>query len=194
MKYALLTAVTAALVCASASALADEVVVTPPPVVVANPHPWRIGFGMDLGVPSGVSLGVVVHPKVDWLSVEGSFTENVLSPGGRLSVKFDPLVLATNFPIGVIADLQGGFFGRGSLPGHSDLPSIGYDYVNLYGGFRFGRAQNFHWLIEAGPSYLSFNSNNFQSVVKSSSVLVGNPTVTGWVTPTFVTGFEVVWP
>jgi hypothetical protein len=193
MKYALLTAVSATLVCMSASALADEVV-TPPPVVVANPHPVRVGFGMDLGVPSGISVGVVVHPKVDWLSVEGSFTENVLSPGGRLSLKLDPLALLPRVPVGVFFDLQGGFFGRGTIPGHSDLPSIGYDYVNTYFGLRLGKAQNFHWLIEAGPSYLAFNSSNFQSVVKSSSVLVGNPSVTGWVTPTFVTGFEVVWP
>lgn len=183
-----------ALTCVAATASAQEAVPSQPAVVVTNPHPFRVGFGMDIGVPSGLSVGVVVNPKIDWLSLEGSFTENVLSPGGRLSLKLDPIASVSRIPFGVIGDVQGGFFGRGSIPGHHDLPTIGYDYANFYGGLRFGRPGGFNWVLEAGPSYLAFNSNNFQSVVKNTSVLVGNPVVTGWISPTFVTGFSAVWP
>jgi len=190
MRYGILTAATLALVCASASAFADEDSTT------SNPHPFRYGFGMDLGVPSGVSLGFVFHPKTDAISLEASFTENVLSPGGRLSLQLDPLALLPRLPVALYADVQAGFTGRGTVPGHStNLPSLGYDYVNFYGGLRLGRAQNFHWFFEAGPTYLNVTTGNFQSIVPSAKGLtVGNPTATAWVVPTFVTGFQVSWP
>lgn len=190
MRKTLFGALAIALLCVSASASAD-------PLFGGN-HPLRLGFGGDVGVPSGASLGLVVHPKQDWLSVSPSLTYNGLAFGGRLALKLDPMALINhgNLPIGLFADVQGGFFGQGTIPGHSDLPSLGYDYLNLYGGLRLGKPNGFHWNFEVGPSYLHATTGNFQSVVGNSGngLTIGNPTVDGWLIPTFVTGFEVVWP
>jgi hypothetical protein len=177
-----------ALMSVTGLAMADE----PAP----NPHPLRVGFGMDLGLPSGVALGVVVHPKIDWVSASVALTHNVLAFGGRASVKLDPLALLPKVPVGLFADFQGGFAGQGAIPGHADLPTVGYDYFNMYGGLRLGRPNGFHWNFEVGPTYLHVATENFQHLVasKTQGLTVGNPTVNGWVTPTFVTGFEVVWP
>lgn len=162
----------------------------------AAADPVRVGFGSDLGVPSGYSLGLVVHPATDMLSLQPSLTYNGLGFGGRLALKFDPMALAHNLPVGLFLDLQGGFASNGTVPGHpSDLPSVSYDYFNTYLGLRLGKAKNFHWLFEAGPTYMHVATGNFQSVVGSGSgVSVGNPTANVWILPTFVTGFEVTWP
>lgn len=181
MKMLLASLPILAIVCASTTAHADD-------------HPFRAGFGMDLGVPSGAALGVVLHPKEDWLTGELSLTHNVLNFGGRLSLKLDPMALAENLPIGIFVDVQGGFAGAGNVPGHSDLPSLGYDYVNLYGGLRFGKPNGFHWNLEVGPSYMHVSTGNFSSVANTTGVTLGNPTANVWITPTFSTGFEVTWP
>lgn len=158
-------------------------------------HPMRYGFGMDLGLPSGLAVGFVVHPKVDWLTLQASFTETYLAPGGRLSVKLDPMALMRKLPVGLLLDLQGGFAAREGFPGHADLPSVGYDYLNVYAGLRLGKPNSFHWLFEVGPTYMHANTDRFGSLLGSgSSLSIGNPTVNGWIAPTFSTGFEVVWP
>jgi hypothetical protein len=161
-----------------------------------NPHSLRAGFGMDFGVPSGVALGLVVHPKVDWVSIQLSLTHNVLAFGGRLSVKLDPLALKPDLPIGLFADFQGGLTGQGKIPSMDDYPSVGYSYLNLYGGLRLGKPNGFHWFFESGPSYIYAATEGFQAFADkkgSKGLTVSNPTVSAWVTPTFVTGFEVVW-
>lgn len=189
MRRNVFLALTAALVCVGATASADP--------VFGGDHPLRLGFGMDIGVPSGGALGLVVHPKLDWVSASAAVTYNGLAPGGRLAVKLDPLALLPNCWVGLFADLQGGFAGQGTIPGHSDLPSVGYDYFNAYGGLRLGKPNGFHWNFEVGPTYMHVATSNFQSVLSNtgaSSLVVGNPTVDGWFVPTFMTGFEVVWP
>ena len=185
MKYNLLASLVAGTLCISNIAFADE-------------NKFRIGFGADLGVPSGIEIGVVVHPMVDWVSTELSFTENVLSPGGRASVRLDPMALLPKFPLGLFVDIQGGFFGQGTVPTKPNWPSLGYDYLNFYGGIRLGRATGFNWVFEAGPTYMHATTGNFQSIiptnVTTSNLVIGNPSVSGWAMPTFMTGFQVVWP
>jgi hypothetical protein len=157
-------------------------------------HPLRVGFGMDVGVPSGAALGLVVHPKVDWLTLNLAVTYNALNVGERLSLKLDPMALAPNLPIGLFVDVQGGWALNGTIPGHSDLPGVGYHYANFYGGLRLGKPNGFHWNLEVGPTYLMANVDNLGSVVGDVKGLTfSNPTVRGWVMPTFVTGFEVTW-
>lgn len=161
------------------------------------PHPLRLGFGIDIGAPSGVALGLVVHPKIDWVSAQLSVTHNAINFGGRGSVKLDPLAIFPNLPIGLFGDLQAGIAGRGNVPSVSEAPPLGYNYVNLYGGLRLGKPNGFHWNFEAGPSYLVAKTSDFQGFVSkntSGDVRVSNPTVSAWITPTFITGFEVVWP
>lgn len=188
MKRYVILFMTLALMCLSVSASADP--------LFGGEHPLRIGGEMDLGLPSGVALGVVVHPKVDYLVPSLALTYNGLSFGGRLALKFDPLALKRNVPIGIFIDLQGGIVGQGNIPGHSDLPSLGYDYMNFYGGLRLGKPNGFHWNFEVGPTYLAAHTGNFQSVLPSDSkgLTVSDPGVHGWVVPTFITGFQVVWP
>src|ERR1700722_8861283 len=92
----------------------------------AEDHPVRIGVGGDFGLPSGLATGITMHPKEDWLTANASLTYNALNFGGRFSLRFDPMAVAPNLPIGVFLDGQGGFAGAGNVPGHSDLPSLGY--------------------------------------------------------------------
>jgi hypothetical protein len=162
---------------------------------MAMADPVRAGFGMDVGLPSGAAVGFVLHPGTDVLSLQTSLTYNALNFGGRAALKIDPMALARRLPIGVFLDVQGGFAAAGNVPGHTaNLPSLGYDYANLYGGLRLGRASGFHWNFELGPSYLVANTGNFQSVIGNNNGLkVGNPSANMWITPTFETGFEVSW-
>jgi len=116
----------------------------------ASAQTFRAGFGADVGVPSGASVGLVVHPFEDVLTVQPSLTYNGLNFGGRLSLKFDPMALAKRLPVGLFIDGQGGFAEQGTVPGHS--ATLGYDYVNVYGGLRLGRPNGFHWNFEVGPT------------------------------------------
>jgi hypothetical protein len=167
---------------------------------VASADPFRAGFGMDVGVPSGGAVGLVINPGLDWMRLQGSLTYDYLSFGGRGSLQLDPLALLPNCPIGLFADVQGGWQPQASIPGRSDLPSVGFDYLNLYGGLRLGKPNGFHWNFLIGPTYMHITTSNFQSIlnqVNSSNLnglVVGNPTVNGWLVPTFETGFTVVWP
>lgn len=166
-------------------------------VAQADEHPVRIGAIADLGVPSGLALGVVVHPKADWLTGSVALTHNSLNFGGRLSVKFDPI--AYIFPklfIGGFLDLQGGFAADGTVPGYSEYPSINYQYINVYAGFRLGKPNKFHWNFEVGPSYIHIASGSFQSMLgkyQSAGTTFGNPSIQGWFLPTFVTGPEILF-
>ena len=154
------------------------------------------GFGMDVGVTSGAGLAFVVHPKTDMLSLSLAGTYNVFGPGGRVGLKIDPLGIFSHLPIAILADIQGGFATKGTIPGHSaDFPALEYQYANFYGALRLGSPGNFHWLFEAGPTYIHAHASNLTSVMNNSSnnVKVGPATVTGWFVPTFSMGFEVTW-
>lgn len=178
----------------------------------ASADPVRAGFGVDLGVPSGVAAGVVVNPALDWARLQASLTYDYLSPGGRLSLQLDPMALIQvqhrrwdnpelvwykrDFPFGVFADVQGGFQPLAAIPGHDNLPKVGFDYLNLYGGIRLGNPNGFHWNLEAGPTYMHVITSNFQAVLNGTNtngLVLGNPHVNGWFAPTFDTGFTVVW-
>lgn len=166
-------------------------------VDVASADPIRLGGGMDIGVPSGAAVGVVLNPGVDWVRLQTSLTYDYLAFGGRQSIQLDPFALLPNCPFGVFADAQVGFQPNASIPGHADLPQVGFDYLNLYGGLRFGKPNGFHWNVEMGPTYMHITTNNFQSVLNNTGttgLVVGNPQVNGWIMPTVETGFTVVWP
>lgn len=180
----------------------------------ASADPVRAGFGVDVGVPSGAAVGAVITPATDAVRARISLTYDYLALGGRLSLQLDPMALIQvqheayingrhvywsghDFPFGIFADIQGGFQPLAAIPGHDDLPHVGFDYVNLYGGLRFGNPHGFQWDIEAGPTYIHAMTRNFQSVVSNAGVnglVLGNPTVNGWVSPTVITGFQLVFP
>lgn len=156
----------------------------------------RLGLGADVGVPSGASIGIVACDNYCAFRAQVSMTYNAMSLGGRASIKLDPLALFPRNPVGLFFDLQGGITGQGSIPGTTNLPPLGYDYLNFYGGLRFGRAKGFNWIIEAGPTYIIANTSNFTHYVNNngtSNVVSSNPVVKAWVAPTFVTGFQIVF-
>jgi hypothetical protein len=160
-------------------------------------HRFMAGFGFDLGAPASVNLGFVMHPKLDWMSIELSFAY-LIGPGGRLSVRLDPFAAAWhNLPIGLFIDPQVGFFARENMPVDANkIPSIGYDYFNAYLGLRFGKFNGFSWVFEGGPSFLHVNSDNFASVIGSSlpsGLTLSNPSANAWVVPTGQTGLQMVW-
>src|ERR1039458_58138 len=115
-----LALLTSSVAMADGPACTNPITVTPCTLDGSN-HPFRFGFGMDLGLPSGVALGFVLNPKLDWLRLQASLTYDYLSFGGRGSVQLDPLALLPNLPIGLFADIQGGFQPMATIPGHSDL-------------------------------------------------------------------------
>ena len=177
---------------------------SPPLVATREPaydaHRLRFGFSMDLSIPSGVAVGFVAKPRLDWMQLEAAFTY-LTQPGGRLSMQLDPLAAFPKLPIGVIGDLQVGFMGRGSLPVDGNkLPEFGDDYANFFAGLRFGRANSFHWFLEGGETALHFSTSNFDRVIASSGsgipkgLSIGNPSANVWAAPGFSTGFSVVWP
>ncbi len=158
---------------------------------------FHAGFGLDVGVPSGIAVGFVFTPWVDWARFDVSFNENVLAPGGRGSLQLDPLAVFHRLPIGVFADFQYGGFANGTVPGHSTtLPGFGYTYESILGGIRLGKPNGFHWNFEIGASHLNISTTNFQSVINNSSLTgltIGNPSASAWLTPAFETGFAIVW-
>lgn len=160
-------------------------------------HPWHVGGEFSLGFPSGASLGVVVNPKLDWVQLGAYLDYNYVAPfGGKLSLKLDPLALLPDVPIGIFGDLQAGIFPEGKIPGHSDVPGVGYSFESFLGGLRLGKATGFRWNFEFGESHLNVHTSNFQSVVSSNNasgtVIFGNPHASGWV-PGFSTGFELLF-
>jgi hypothetical protein len=178
---------------------ATVVVVAPAPRPYTPHHRrWRLGFGADIGLPSGFAVGLVFNPWLDWVRLQASLTENVLHTGGRGSIQLDPMALMPRLPVGVFGDFQFGGFGQGGIPGHSNLPTVGYTYESLLAGLRLGRPNGFHWNIELGTTHMNVSSGNFAAVVNSngggsSGLTIGNPKISGWASPAFDTGFTVVW-
>lgn len=169
----------------------------------------RVGAAFNVGVPGGVAVGVVVNPKLDWLRLELDIASNYLSVGGRASVQLDPMAevlvvshhqlsdgtdFITKSPlgIGVFADVQGGFFPTSSVPGHDDVPKVGYQYLNIYAGLRLGNPLGFHFNVELGPTYIHATTGNFQHAVGTTEpgLTIGNPSARGWFTPTGMIGFQ----
>jgi hypothetical protein len=175
---------------------ATVVVVAPAPRPYAPHHRrWRLGPSLDVGVPSGITLGIVFNPWVDWVRLGAGLSDNVLHTGGRFSLQLDPMALMPRLPIGLFGDFQAGGFSKGSIPGHSaDLPTVGYTYESLMAGLRLGRpGAGFKFVLEAGTTHLNVSSGNFASVVNnngggSSGLTIGDPKVSGWASPAFDLG------
>jgi hypothetical protein len=168
MKHYLMTGALFSILVISGSALAQE---TPPSKI-------HLGGELGLGAPSGAHLGVVLEPKLDWLQLEAGLAYNYLAFGGQASLRLDPLALLPQVPVGVFGEVEGGFFPVEKVPGHTDLPGIGYDYASLMAGLRLGKATGFHWSLEGGESFLHFSTSDFQSIANKSGVsglFLGNP-------------------
>jgi hypothetical protein len=148
------------------------------------PRHRTFGMSMDLGVPDGAALGLVVRPRFDWLRLGAAVTYNAMAPGARLGVTIDPIA----FPIGPTLTIEGGHYWPGSVPGVKDSPSIGYNYANFHVGLETGNRATFRFFLRGGASYLDLSTAHFQS--GSSSSGIGNPSYSGWLAPSGKLGFS----
>ncbi len=164
----------------ASSALADE----------PKPRFKYVGMQLDLGVPDGAALGVVVRPKLNWLRLNVSGTYNVLAPGIRGGLTLDPI----KFPIAPTFTLEGGHAFEGKLPG-VEMPGISYDYLNIHGGLEFGSRDSFRFFIHGGPTYMGVHTSNFADSVGNTdkSITISDPTVSIRLIPTAKLGFALLF-
>jgi hypothetical protein len=149
-----------------------------------SPH-RTFGMFMDVGVPDGAALGVVVRPKFDWLRIGGAVTHNGMAPGMRVGVTLDPV----SFPIGPTLSVEGGHYWGGKLPMLSDSPSIAYNYANFHLGIEVGSRATFRFFLRGGVSWLDVSTAQFQSATGGGSG-IGNPSYSGWLAPSGKLGFS----
>lgn len=161
----------------------------PAVVVVQKPKPrfrW-VGLDFSAGLPSGLAVGVVVHPAVNWLhlNVAGTYA---LSPGLLFGATFDPMPWA----VGLTLTPEAGFVGKADLPGVKNSPQFNYQYESILLGLEFGRRSNWRFYIRGGPTHINANSYEFSKILNLTdpTITVGNPTVGGWL-PTGRVGFDI---
>ncbi len=145
-----------------------------------------IGMTMDLGVPDGAALGVVVRPAFDWLRLGAAATHNGMAPGVRLGVTFDPV----DFALAPTFTAEGGHYWAGTLPGVSKAPSIGYDYANLHLGLEVGSRATFRFFLRGGVSWLDVSTAHFQNASGGTGSGIGDPSFSGWIAPSGKLGFS----
>jgi hypothetical protein len=139
---------------------------------------------MDLGVPDGAALGLVVRPRFDWLRIGAAATHNTMAPGVRLGVTVDPVV----FPIAPTLTVEGGHYWEGPMPMIKNSPSIGYNYANFHLGLEVGNRATFRFFLRGGVSWLDVSTAHFQSA--SGSGTLGDPSYSGWLAPSGKLGFS----
>lgn len=159
------------------------------PVVVEADHSVddkarhrTFGMTMDLGVPDGAALGLVVRPKFDWLRIGAAVTHNGMAPGARLGITFDPIV----FPMVPTFTVEGGHYWEGTLPLLKNSTTIGYNYANFHLGLEVGSRATFRFFLRGGASWLDVSTAHFQG----GSSAIGNPSYSGWLAPSGKLGFS----
>jgi len=135
------------------------------PVAVVGAKPSRpktggrvIGLGIDLGLPDGLNLGLMLLPS-DWLRLEASLGTNSASLGYRGGLSLVPVGWGPSFTfelghcnLAAPTDTVRAFF---SVPKWVEpyVQQMGYTYFNAHLGFDmvYGRATMF---IHGGYTYL----------------------------------------
>jgi hypothetical protein len=145
----------------------------------------NFGFGMDLGVPSGLAAALIVKPNVNWLRFDFAATYNVIAPGLRGGFTLDPI----NFLISPSLTIDAGKTWSGNIP--TRQAQIDMSYVNFHGGIELGSQKTVRFFIHAGPSYFVVHGNNLQTIFDSNqaNLKLSNTSVRGWFTPTANAGF-----
>ncbi|MDP9036191.1 MAG: hypothetical protein M3O50_15430 [Myxococcota bacterium] len=142
---------------------------------------------MDLGVPDGAALGLVVRPHFEWLRLGAAVTHNGMAAGGRLGVTLDPI----SFPIAPTFTAEGGHYWEGRLPLVGNSPSIGYNYANLHLGMEVGNRATFRFFLRGGVSWVDVSTAHFQNVTGGARSGIGDPSYSGWLAPSGKLGFSV---
>jgi hypothetical protein len=163
------------------------------------PRHRTFGMTMDVGVPDGAALGLVVRPHFDWLRIAGAVTHNGIAPGVRVGVTLDPIA----FPIAPTLTFEAGHYWEGKLPMIQDSPTLGYNYANIHLGLEIGNRATFRFFLRGGVSYLDVNASNINMGSGSSGTVaangsnamsgsgIGNPSFSGWVAPSGKLGFSL---
>jgi hypothetical protein len=161
------------------------------------PRHRTFGMTMDVGVPDGAALGLVVRPRFDWLRIAGAVTHNGIAPGLRLGVTVDPI----DFPIAPTLTVEGGHYWQGTIPGVSDSPTVGYNYANIHLGLEIGSRSAFRFFLRGGVSYVDVSASNISMgsngtvAANGASAMsgsgIGNPSFSGWVAPSGKLGFAL---
>jgi hypothetical protein len=151
------------------------------------PRHRTFGMSMDLGVPDGAALGLVVRPRFDWLRIGAAVTHNGMAPGARLGVTFDPI----DFGLVPTFTVEGGHYWEGTLPLVRNSPAIGYNYANFHLGLEVGSRASFRFFLRGGVSWLDVSTAHFQNTMPSSSSSIGDPSYSGWLAPSGKLGFSL---
>ena len=124
-----------------------------------------IGMQLDLGVPDGAALGIVLSPCIYWAKLSGAITTNGFGVGWRVGLILDPL----DFPIGPSATVEYGNSGSFNISSlvDEDLPDVAYSYINLHLGMEFGDPRSFRFYLKGGPSWLFLETHNLQQIIKT---------------------------
>jgi hypothetical protein len=171
---------------ADASANSSPTVATADhPTSVAVPRHRTFGMTMDIGVPDGAGLGLVVRPYLDWLRLAASVTHNGMAPGVRGGLTLDPI----KFPLAPTLTVEGGHYWEGSLPIVKDSPAIGYNYANFHLGLEVGNRDTFRFFMRGGASWIDVSTAHFQNTPGGSGSTLGNPSYSGWLAPSAKLGF-----
>lgn len=152
----------------------------------SRPH-HTFGMTMDVGLPDGAALGLVVRPKFDWLRLGAAVTHNGMGPGVRLGVTLDPI----QYAVAPTLTVEGGHCFAGTVPGIQGSPSIGYDYANFHLGLEFGNRSSFRFFIRGGASWVNMSGAQAQNTVINNGSTIMNPSYTGWVAPSAKLGFAL---
>jgi hypothetical protein len=169
---------------ADANAAGSHSIIEADHSVRGQPRHRTFGMSMDVGVPDGAALGLVIRP--DWLRIGAAVTHNGMAPGVRLGVTLDPFesAMAPTFTV------EGGHYWEGRLPLIQGSPAIVYNYANFHLGLEVGSRAAFRFFLRGGASWLGVSAANFQSAGGAGGSQIGNPSYSGWLAPSGKLGFS----
>jgi hypothetical protein len=147
-----------------------------------EPSTPRIGAGVDLGLPDGATVSIVVRP-IRSLRAHAGLSHNLISLGERVGLTWVPLSWWASPTLSV----EYGHYADGNanplvrmVSGDASFSSaildrVGYDYANAHVGLELGRRW-FTFYIHAGYSRITSTVHNLSAETMSESA--GNTTVT----------------
>jgi hypothetical protein len=147
-----------------------------------TPAAPRIGAGVDLGLPDGATVSIVVRP-IRSIRAHAGMSHNLISLGERVGLTWVPLSWWASPTLSV----EYGHYADGNanplvrmVSGDASFSSaildrVGYDYANAHVGLELGRRW-FTFYIHAGYSRITSTVHNLSAETMSESA--GTTTVT----------------
>lgn len=150
-----------------------------------------LGAQLDVAVPNGAGLSLVVRPAIRWAHLNFGGTYNGMAPGLFTGLTLDPF----DWPVTLTLTGEVGGSFRGRVIGLSDAPEASYVYANIWPGIEFGSRDSWRFFIRGGVSYLAGTVYDTKRFVGSmdSSITFTDPTFDGSVAPTAKVGFFVLF-